>query len=704
MLGGARILWQDHRRAIIMRLTLRTLLAYLDDILEPEQAREIGKKASESPSASTLIGRIREVTRRRRLTAPALSGPGAGLDPNVVAEYLDNTLPAEGVGDVEQVCLESDVHLAEVVACHQVLTLVLGEPVTVVSESRERMYALGTSGIENVLGGESHVEPQESSTAMLAAPSAMVAESEESADGTTGRALSEEAEAAVEVARILAGRTPLWKRILPYVVVSQVVGLWLALFFLERRVPDAGLAPSSVGPADTVQEIVASREEAGPTAGDSSTGSDPDMPPDGAGLVVPTVTPPDAGPTSGNSGDTSQVPTTPPSDSRVESPGPVPLPETLYTSPSGVLLRRDGKTGDWMLMPRDTAIRAAERLAVPAPFTADVSIGGTAARLTMQAGTVVTLNGADNALCDINLTRGRIVLRCGPPSTGEIDPPKLRLTIGKENWQLELVDDDTVCGMDVQPRFPSSFEQDLGPDWFLCNLYVAAGTLRLTDNTGRTSSLGPGHRQLLGSADRAEVGADPPPPLPDWVKPMPRTASQRMKANRFEKQFDSRQPIRLSVAAAVKSPQRAIASLAVQCLALTGQVEPLVQVLAESIFAESRQAAFDGLRLWLVAEPGRGKRLQESLRDSFEESQVSAVFRLLWGFNKADGAGKETSRQLVDWLSDGHVAIREMAFYHVSRMTGRKNDYRADASSGRRQAAVARWRLQLKRTGSLVDP
>src|SRR5215470_8421026 len=128
-----------------MRLTLRTLLAYLDDILEPAQAKEIGEKLNESSLASSLVSRIREVMRRRRLTAPTLSGPGVGIDPNSVSEYLDNTLPPDGVADVEKICLESDVHLAEVAACHQVLTLALGEPVEVPSRTRERMYALGPS-------------------------------------------------------------------------------------------------------------------------------------------------------------------------------------------------------------------------------------------------------------------------------------------------------------------------------------------------------------------------------------------------------------------------------------------------------------------------------------------------------------------------------------------------------------------------------
>lgn len=124
-----------------MRLTLRTLLSYLDDTLEPAEAKLIGQKVAESEQARELAERIQQVTRRRRLTTPPNSGPG-GLDPNTMAEYLDNEVSPEQAAEVEQVCLASDVHLAEVAACHQILTLVLGEPALVPPSAKQRMYGL----------------------------------------------------------------------------------------------------------------------------------------------------------------------------------------------------------------------------------------------------------------------------------------------------------------------------------------------------------------------------------------------------------------------------------------------------------------------------------------------------------------------------------------------------------------------------------
>ncbi len=126
-----------------MRLTLRTLLAYLDDTLEPSQAKLIGQKVAESDTAQELIARIKQVTRRRRLTTPPpAGGPGGKIDANTIAEYLDNSVAAEQLAEVEQICLASDVHLAEVAACHQILTLVLGEPSLVPPMAKQRMYGL----------------------------------------------------------------------------------------------------------------------------------------------------------------------------------------------------------------------------------------------------------------------------------------------------------------------------------------------------------------------------------------------------------------------------------------------------------------------------------------------------------------------------------------------------------------------------------
>ena len=89
-----------------MRLTLRTLLAYLEDELKPSESKEIGQKIAESPVATSLAQRIREVMRRRRLSAEDLNE--SGLDPNLVAEYLD------GFGErVPQALRDEQLRVAE---------------------------------------------------------------------------------------------------------------------------------------------------------------------------------------------------------------------------------------------------------------------------------------------------------------------------------------------------------------------------------------------------------------------------------------------------------------------------------------------------------------------------------------------------------------------------------------------------------------
>ena len=104
----------------------------------------LGKKIESSEFAEDLVHRTKDTMRRLRLSAPQVVGTGMGLDPNSVAEYLDNVMPPESVGDFERICLESDMHLAEVASCHHVLTMVLGQPADIDPAAKQRMYTIPT--------------------------------------------------------------------------------------------------------------------------------------------------------------------------------------------------------------------------------------------------------------------------------------------------------------------------------------------------------------------------------------------------------------------------------------------------------------------------------------------------------------------------------------------------------------------------------
>ena len=125
-----------------MRLTLRTLLAFMDDILDPIERDQLTNKITQSDYAKGLMERVGQLMRNAHMSAPIPGASNQKIDANHVACYLDNTLAPEQVSSVEKICLESDLHLAETAACHQVLAQVLSETVEIPSETRQRIYEL----------------------------------------------------------------------------------------------------------------------------------------------------------------------------------------------------------------------------------------------------------------------------------------------------------------------------------------------------------------------------------------------------------------------------------------------------------------------------------------------------------------------------------------------------------------------------------
>ncbi len=243
----------------MMRLTLRTLLAYLDDVLEPAQAKEIGQKIKESSVATDLVERIREVMRRRRLGAPDVEDNTPQGNANTIAEYLDNILTPDQVTQLERVCLESDVNLSEVAASHQILSLVLGEPVSVPAATKERMYGLAgvnLAGMKKSSDSKNSIptyEPPANTAERVASlagsgviPKGAIPPVEKDSPAAVMEAQDEDF---IEVPPEIRP-APLWKRARPWAAIAVALSLWLLVTFgnpetwdriLGNKSPDAPL-------------------------------------------------------------------------------------------------------------------------------------------------------------------------------------------------------------------------------------------------------------------------------------------------------------------------------------------------------------------------------------------------------------------------------------------------------------------------------
>ena len=627
-----------------LRLTLRTLLAYMDDVLEPAQAREIGTKIQETPYASQLVDRIQDVLRRRRVAAPDLTGPGSGLDPNVVAEYLDNTLLPESVPDVERVCLESDAHLAEVAACHQILTLVLGDPIHVSAESRERLHALIPAALAHQPAAARALAPAARTsapapTAPAAQAPAVARPAREPVSASTNGGTVAKTRFSETIPEYLKPK-PLWKRALVPTVVVLVFMFWLALLIYDPSILGGSGKPDEVAQSDqppsaktesqqlpvktqepepvesaAKTEIPDEPMEAGPAKAASAevAVAETNVPP----IVIDPMPPKDkepvevvvnkagtstteAGPVdeSEKVGTTEPAKTQEPETTTTTQPVVPAPPAAEYTTraansiTTGVLLRFDEKKNEWGTLPYRSIVRIGEQLACPEPLDAVFAMNDTDCEVTFIGGVLASFeNASAPAAFALDVRQGKILFT---RTEGDNQSLAFTVLIGNDTLQFELVEPNTRCGLEILPRLPDQFEQSPGPNWYTGRLYVDAGQVRFTDRTGAKHLLAGKQALDVSPNEPAEGQPAPIPPMvemdqfmPEWLNPLNRgytsqTSRYMRQIHSAFQEADGKTDVTTVLLPLAKSDNTppAVAVMAAKSLAMIGSLRDVADLLS----------------------------------------------------------------------------------------------------------------------------
>jgi hypothetical protein len=127
-----------------MRLTLRTLLAYRDQVLEAKDAEVLEQRLRESQTAQTISDRINNIVSNPSVPQIEIDAQGFGFNANDVACFLDDTMATDRVADMERACLDNNPLLAEVASCHQILVKTVSTPVQIPTRLRNRIQSFSS--------------------------------------------------------------------------------------------------------------------------------------------------------------------------------------------------------------------------------------------------------------------------------------------------------------------------------------------------------------------------------------------------------------------------------------------------------------------------------------------------------------------------------------------------------------------------------
>ncbi len=704
-----------------MRLTLRTLLAWIDGVLPPAEREELAGKVAESPVAPKLIERIRQAVEE---APPPVDGGSEHDAPNAVAEYLDNVLPIEQLEPFERHCLESPAALGEVAACHRILADVARHPESVeplAGDPRRRL-------IRRVAEGLAPTAPDRCPATLESEAAAAAAAIASTTDKATRKK-------AVSPRGPDEPRASLWAWLSAAAAIAllTILGGLLARSIWPSR-PDANrevaavpgkARPEAEGPVGDDLAVTPPTEPAAPpVVADESEpppaiASASEPPPPRAAVAVPPAAPPDAEP----------LPSAPPvavplpdMAAAVEAEPPPAEPEVAPPAPppgrvaaGDPVLRRSSEAGPsrWQACGAGAALAASEELLAPALSYPVLERGDLRIRLLPGTQALVSTDGDGTPRIEILFGRGVVwtdaaagvhvgVTAGGLSGRGSLGP---RQPLGIDVRLTHEPGDDPAV---VAPGQVAEVFASGGVEW---EQMAADGRRPEPALAGiePTQPIPPSSSLRWNSAAPAEARLERDQVEPGWLRQQsPSSRTERAAAAAIARCLaavsdDAAITTVLSELAHDRRAENRIA--AASTLALVGEFDDLVRLLcADAEALRLREAQWNTL----VADTiplalGRGANAAARLKNAFlsqaPDGRGEELFGLACGLSAAERGSGEAA-VVVDALADPLLVVRRFAAAALSPMADGAVDahafYRPDRAASLNQQGISWWRGRLK--------
>lgn len=741
-----------------MRLTLRTLLAWLDGVLPQDEQEQLGVKVSSSVVATQLTERIRVAVGRPQIGAPRVDGRGLAEDANSAAEYLDNTLESEKLESFERICIDSELHLAEVAACHGLLAEMARSPRAERGLREDELQRL-RQRVRGLLAGlhdrpiTEHVgdEHAEARQQMHAIRDALTRDAHQ-----PGRPGLPEVVAAVAPGRQRASAMA-WVSAVAAGLLLVILSLSLVWTFVKpSKNPAAAARPGEVAaavgempPADpdpAPAPVEPSEADDGPPLADGDTAdgrsavgaeaaraaADP-AGPGGPAAVTPAVEVrengaapamerPVAGPKAAEEPDDSGnpvgagpapvavgVPAVPPDAPAAATGATQPLG---FVGGEGLLLRLSpGQDSEWTLCPAGSQLARREDLLVPPASYPEIHVRGVLIRLLPE--TRVVLSDDADGTPRIEVVFGRAVARASRPDVrlgvsagglmgriegGLLDPAAIEVVLRRQVGDDPATATPQVTGTVIAASRGLSWRQTESDGSPATEPLEGIGTEGLLD-------AGMALEWDSGLPDRIAVVRDRS--LPNWIGSSARP--ERLEQGAVKAIADrARGDVPLVLALREMAANKRVENrmLAAATLAIIGEFDELVEQLgADSPARRLTQPQWTQLQeATIPLALSRGGDQAERLYGSFEARGPHGKADVLWamsrGITDAElAAGAD--RSLVEALDDPDLIVRRFAYQQLLDITQcgavDRTRYRPDGLPDMRREGLAWWRGQVDR-------